>query len=79
MSFRRKRRSKYEIALAILKQCPALKTQIMYGANLSFAQLNHYLSLLEEKKLITKEGKSFVITKKGKECREILEQIQNFL
>ena len=54
--------------LNIAKQ-GALKTQIMYKANLSFTQLNNYLTYLIEYNLITEttnEGKeTYIITKKG--------------
>ena len=53
----------------------SLKTRIMYGANLSFAQLNEYLSFLLEAKLVestvqddkavyktTSKGKRFIIS-----------------
>jgi len=47
----------------------SLKTQIMYKANLSFAQLNEYLSFLLDTKLIasiTQNGKTFYkVTSKG--------------
>ena len=47
----------------------ALKTQIMYRANLSFSQLNQYLKLLISTKLLTKtksDGKEiYEVTRKG--------------
>ncbi len=47
----------------------ALKTQIMYKANLSFTQLNEYLDFLVTNNLIiqtTSEGKEiYLITRKG--------------
>ena len=50
----RKRRDRLHIIADILGIAigGSLKTQIMYGANLSFAQLNEYLSFLLEVKLI---------------------------
>ncbi|MCL4430425.1 MAG: winged helix-turn-helix domain-containing protein [Chloroflexi bacterium] len=49
-----KRRGQLGIVADILDiaQQPALKTQIMYKANLSFTQLNDYLSFLLNTKLI---------------------------
>jgi len=55
----------------------ALKTQIMYKANLSFAQLNDYLSLLLEMKLlesiVLNEKTMYKTTPKG------LEYLQSYL
>ena len=50
----RKRRDRLHIIADILDitRNKSLKTQIMYKANLSFAQLNEYLSFLLEVKLI---------------------------
>ncbi len=53
-----------------------LKTQIMYRANLSFAQLNEYLSFLQEIKLLkvnAEDGRTtYKTTQKG------LRYIENF-
>ena len=50
----RKRRDRLFIMAEILKIARegALKTQIMYRANLSFAQVNEYLSLLSDLNLL---------------------------
>ena len=71
----RKRRDRLHIIADILGITinGSLKTRIMYGANLSFAQLNEYLSFLLETKLVestvqddktvyetTSKGKSFL-------------------
>ena len=50
----RKRRDRLTIMAQILSIARegTLKTQIMYRANLSFAQLNEYLSFLQEIKLL---------------------------
>ena len=67
----RRRRDRLFIIADILSiaRSGSLKTQIMYKANLSFAQLNEYLSFLLEKKLIasiTQNGKTlFKATSKG--------------
>ena len=49
-----KRRDRLTIMAQILDIARegTLKTQIMYRANLSFAQLNEYLALLQEVKLL---------------------------
>lgn len=39
----------------------------MYKANLSYAQLKHYLAFLVNKNLLEKVGKRYVATPKGKE------------
>ena len=67
---RRRRDRLYIIAdiLSIAKS-ESLKTQIMYKANLSFAQLNEYLSFLLELKLLTNTVQSnrkiYRVTPKG--------------
>ena len=50
----RKRRDRLYIMAEILRiaKRKALKTQLMYGANLSFAQLNDYLGILISTKLL---------------------------
>ena len=52
-----KRRSKMRIMADILRhaQKPAKKTHIMFGCNLSFNQLKHYLDFLKERALIRKK------------------------
>ena len=67
----RKRRDRLFIIAEILDIAKegALKTQIMYKANLSFAQLNTYLKLLLEillLEIVEKNGKNiYKTTKKG--------------
>ena len=66
-----KRRDKLGIIAEILEIAKngALKTQIMYNANLSFAQLNEYLKYMLKIRLIDKleaRGKEvYVTTEKG--------------
>lgn len=66
-----KRRDRLYIMAEILNIAKngSLKTQIMYRANLSFAQLNQYLSFLLETELIkdfTQDGRTvYKITPKG--------------
>ncbi len=81
----RKRRDRlYIIAeiLAIAKD-GSLKTQIMYRANLSFAQLNEYLNFLLKRELV-KVGKEnartiYRTTSKGVKYLENYEEISNLL
>lgn len=51
------RRNRLDIVFDILKLCEegALKTQIMYQANLSYAQLQKYLEVLQRIEFITKK------------------------
>ena len=67
----RKRRDRLHIIAEILgiAKNGSLKTQIMYNANLSWAQLNEYLSFLLETKLIAplkqNEKTGYKMTSKG--------------
>jgi predicted transcriptional regulator len=60
-----------------------LKTQIMYRANLSFAQLNDYLSLLKGAKLLkvnTTEGRAiYKTTSKGVKYLENFAKVKELL
>ncbi len=83
----RKRRDRLYIIAEILDIAKdgALKTQIMYKANLSFAQLNTYIRLLLETNLleiVDKGGKTvYKTTKKGVEYmqsyKEVIETLSN--
>ncbi len=77
----RKRRDRLYIMAEILNVAKdgVLKTQIMYRANLSFAQLNSYLSVLIDLKLL-KENKSdrktvYKTTEKGAKFMENYKEI----
>ena len=80
-----KRRDRLYIIAEILKiaEDGSLKTQIMYKANLSFAQLNEYLSFLTRMKLleIYKEERKRIYrtTLKGDEYLHKYEEISNLL
>jgi len=81
----RKRRDRlYIIAeiLAIAKD-GSLKTQIMYRANLSFAQLNEYLNFLLKMGLLKRNTQNrktlYKITSKGVKYLENYEEISNLL
>ena len=77
----RKRRDRLYIIAEVLEIAKdgSLKTQIMYKANLSFAQLNEYLSFLTRMKLleIHKEGRKTVYktTAKGEKYLNNYEEI----
>ena len=70
-----KRRDKLCIIAEVLEIAKegTLKTQIMYKANLSFAQLNEYLKFMLKIKLIEK------LTNKGKEVYVATEKGLDFL
>jgi len=80
-----KRRDRLYIIAEILKiaEDGSLKTQIMYKANLSFSQLNEYLSFLLRMKLleIQKEErkKFYVTTDKGEEFLNKYGEINSLL
>ncbi len=83
----RKRRDRLFIIAEILDIAKdgALKTQIMYKANLSFSQLNTYLKLLLETRLLEKtknNGRTiYKTTKKGcdyiQSYKEVIETLSN--
>jgi len=81
----RKRRDRLYIISEILGIATdgALKTQIMYKANLSFAQLNEYLSLLLEIKLlesiVLNEKTIYKTTPKGLEYLQSYREISDLL
>ena len=85
METSRKRRDRLHIIAEILVVAKdgSLKTQIMYRANLSFAQLNEYLSFLLRIALLekmAKEGKTiYKTTLKGVKYLESYEEITNLL
>jgi len=85
METERKRRNRLYIIAEILTVAKegSLKTQIMYRANLSFAQLNEYLSFLIKiylLKIQKEDGKKiYRTTTKGKKYLEKYKDITNLL
>lgn len=81
----RKRRDRLHIMAEVLlvTRDGALKTQIMYKANLSFAQLKEYLSLLLELGLLAtrKRGQKTIYktTRKGVEYLKSYDEIRALL
>lgn len=61
----------------------ALKTQMMYRANLSFAQLNEYLKLMEDLKLLERatntQKKIYKTTAKGMRYLQSYKEIHDLL
>ena len=80
-----KRRDRLYIIAEILKiaRDGSLKTQIMYRANLSFAQLNEYLSFLIRIDLLRihneKKKKIYKTTAKGEKYLDNHKEISNLL
>jgi len=81
----RRRRDRLYIIAELLRIAKkgALKTQLMYGANLSFAQLNSYLSFLISTKLLKtfQEGARVIYktTSKGLEFLTNYEKVVSLL
>jgi predicted transcriptional regulator len=80
-----KRRDKLVIMadIARIAKNGALKTQIMYKANLSFTQLNEYLSLMTELELLEKHAQGskevYKATKKGVLFLEKTQEVMQLL
>jgi len=81
----RRRRARHDIILQILKFAKngAKKTRIMFGARLSFDQLEHYLNHLSMAGFITEESGIWKTTEKGLHvidacelCLRLIEEIQ---
>ena len=81
----RKRRNRLLIIAEILAIAKdgTLKTRIMYGANLSFAQLNEYLNFLLKRQLVKVDTENarnlYRTTHKGVIYLENYEKISNLL
>ena len=81
----RKRRDRlYIIAeILVIGKDRSLKTQIMYRANLSFAQLNEYLNFLLRRDLLRRKMENrktfYKTTAKGVKYLEYYEEISNLL
>lgn len=77
------KRDRVEIMAEILSLCskPQIKTQVMYGINLSWKMLQHYLSELQSLKLLEVDKKSttYITTSRGKEFVKKWEELQKFL
>lgn len=75
-----KYRSRVEIASNILRVAVdgrATKTRLMYGAFLSFTQINQYLKFLTSNKLITSnpETRVYALTEKGLRFLSLYEEM----
>ncbi len=82
-----KNRSRTEIIANLLKiaRNGSLKTHLMYGANLSYHMVNHYLGILLQSDLIREErsedgsSKQYRTTEKGFRCLEIYDAIKGMI
>ena len=85
MENERKRRDRLYIIAEILNIAKggSLKTQIMYRANLSFAQLNEYLSFLAKMEFLEIQNENrkstYLTTSKGDRYLEKYKDISNLL
>ncbi len=77
------KRDRVEIMADILDLCsePKTKTHVMYGTNLSWKMLQHYLFELQSRKFLEVHGKSkkFETTKKGLEFVEKWKELRELL
>ena len=77
------KRDRVEIMAEILGLCskPQTKTQVMYGTNLSWKMLQHYLSQLQKLKLLEIDDKStkYVTTQRGQEFVEKWKELKELL
>lgn len=75
------RRQKLEIISDLLEVCikGSLKTNMVYKTNLNFKIAEVYLNLLLNKKLIMKNGETYITTQKGtgflKKARALLSEL----
>jgi predicted transcriptional regulator len=77
------KRDRVEIMAEILSLClkPQAKTQVMYGTNLSWKMLQHYLAQLQKLNLLEAHTGStkYVTTKRGKEFIQKWKELQKLL
>ena len=68
------KRDRIEIMAEILELClaPTSKTRVMYGTNLSWKMLQHYLAHMQERRLleVRKRLKKYITTEKGRDFIE---------
>jgi predicted transcriptional regulator len=74
------KRDKVEIMSKILGLCvkPKTKTKVMYGTNLSWKMLKHYIGFMQELGLLEEQESSnkFVTTDRGKDFVKKWEELQ---
>ena len=77
------RRSDVEV-IADMLRIRGSKTAIMYGANLSYTQIQKYLGLLTERKFIESVDKEkgrrhYRPTQRGRELLDLIEQLEELI
>ena len=77
------KRDRIEIMAEILDLCsdPRTKTHVMYGTNLSWKMLQHYLSELQTLELLELHNGStkYVVTSRGREFLKKWKELQQLL
>ena len=77
------KRDRVEIMAEILDMCvsPQTKTHIMYGTNLSWKMLQHYLAHMQSKALLEINGDStrYVTSKRGREFLQRWKELKTLL
>jgi predicted transcriptional regulator len=77
------KRDKIEIIAEILGLCsePKTKTHVMYGTNLSWKMLQHYLSELQSRRLLEVHDDStkYITSHRGREFLEKWREIKELL
>ena len=75
------RRSSYDISANILRVARggALKSHLVYRANLNFEVINRYLRRLERNGLIENSGRIFRTTEKGIEFIDHFERFKEYV
>jgi len=77
------KRDRVEIIAAILYLCsePKTKTHVMYGTNLSWTMLKHYLSELQSRGLLEVHSKSkrYITSEKGLDFVEKWKELKKLL
>jgi predicted transcriptional regulator len=74
------KRDRVEIMSEILGLCvkPRTKTKVMYGTNLSWKMLKHYIGFMQERGLLEEQESStkFVTTDRGKDFVKKWKELQ---
>ena len=77
------KRDRVEIMAAILGLCsePTTKTHVMYGTNLSWKMLKHYLSELQSRGLLEvhEKSKRYITSKRGHDFVEKWKELKELL
>ena len=77
------KRDKIEIIAEILGLCskPKTKTHVMYGTNLSWKMLQHYLSELQSRELLEvhDDATRYITSQRGREFLEKWREIKKLL